>query len=63
MCWVTNYCLKLNHKFFVFWLEMAMTVHNDNGECVPTTNAKRKVRHTIVFLPNVLHRHFHHDRA
>ena len=40
---------QANHIFFVFWLEIATTVHNDTGKCVPTTNAKRKVRHTIVF--------------
>ena len=58
---VTEYCLKLNHKFFVFWPETAMTVHSGNGESVPTTNGKRKVRHTIVFMPNVLHSNFCHD--
>ena len=60
---MTSYGLKLNHGFFVFWLETATTVHNHNGECVPTTNAKRKVRHTVVFKLQVWHRHFRHDGA
>ena len=43
---MTSYCLKLTHSFFVLWLETAKTVHDDNWECVPATNAKQKVRQT-----------------
>ena len=60
---VSSYCLKFNHRFFVFQLETATTLHDYNWKCVPTTNAARKVRHTVVFMPKVLHRQFGHDGA
>ena len=60
---MTSYGSKLNHGFFAFWLETATTVHDHNEECVPTTNAKQKVTHTVVFMLQVLHRHFCHDKA